>query len=67
MGARPRRGRRTAGRRASTRALAESLGALQLTLTDTDLARIEAAVPEGEVTGDRYDAAQMAALDSERG
>jgi len=30
------------------------------------LAAIEAAVPAGAVAGDRYEAAQVAALDSER-
>jgi aryl-alcohol dehydrogenase-like predicted oxidoreductase len=43
-----------------------SLGALELTLTEADLARIEAAVPADLVAGSRYDAAQMKALDSER-
>jgi aryl-alcohol dehydrogenase-like predicted oxidoreductase len=47
--------------------LRESLGALDLALTEADLARIEAAVPADLVAGSRYDAAQMAALDSERG
>lgn len=47
--------------------LAEALGALELTLTPNDLARIERAVPVGAASGDRYDAAQMAELDSERG
>lgn len=36
------------------------------TLTEEQLARIEDAVPAGEVAGDRYPAAHMAALDSER-
>jgi aryl-alcohol dehydrogenase-like predicted oxidoreductase len=45
--------------------LAEALGALELTLTPAKLAAIEAAVPSGAVAGDRYDPAQMAALDSE--
>jgi aryl-alcohol dehydrogenase-like predicted oxidoreductase len=47
--------------------LAESLGALNLELTPDDLARIERAVPPGAAAGDRYDAYQMAHLDSERG
>jgi aryl-alcohol dehydrogenase-like predicted oxidoreductase len=47
--------------------LAEALGALDLALTPDDLARIERAVPPGAVAGDRYDAHQMAILDSERG
>jgi len=46
--------------------LQESLGALAVELSDTDLARIEAAVPAGAAAGSRYDSAQMAALDSER-
>jgi aryl-alcohol dehydrogenase-like predicted oxidoreductase len=46
--------------------LAEALQALDLTLSTDDLAAIEAAVPEDAVAGDRYEAAQVAALDSER-
>jgi aryl-alcohol dehydrogenase-like predicted oxidoreductase len=46
--------------------LAEALGALDLTLTADELAAIEAAVPAGEVAGDRYDEHGMATLDSER-
>jgi len=46
--------------------LAEALGALTLRLDPADLAALEAAVPPDQVAGDRYDAAQMAALDSER-
>jgi aryl-alcohol dehydrogenase-like predicted oxidoreductase len=46
--------------------LAEALHALDMTLSGDDLAAIEAAVPAAEVAGDRYDVAQMAALDSER-
>ena len=49
-----------------TARLAESLAALALHLTPDDLARIEAAVPAGAAAGDRYPAAQMAHLDSER-
>jgi aryl-alcohol dehydrogenase-like predicted oxidoreductase len=45
--------------------LAESLGALDLALSADDLASIEAAVPAGAVAGERYDAQQMAILDSE--
>lgn len=45
--------------------LDDLLGALDLALTDEDLARIEAAVPADEVAGTRYDSHQMAALDSE--
>jgi aryl-alcohol dehydrogenase-like predicted oxidoreductase len=47
--------------------LAESLAALDVTLGADDLAAIEAAVPPGAAAGDRYAAAQMAHLDSERG
>ncbi len=46
--------------------LAEALQALDLGLSVDELAAIEAAVPGGAVAGDRYDAAQMGALDSER-
>ena len=46
--------------------LAEALMALDLTLSADDLAAIEAAVPAEAVAGDRYEAAQVAALDSER-
>jgi len=46
--------------------LAESLAALELTLSPDELAAIEDAVPSSQVAGDRYDAAQMTALDSER-
>ncbi len=47
--------------------LAEALGALDVTLTADDLAAIERAAPKGAASGDRYAAAQMAALDSEKG
>ncbi|MEV4820773.1 aldo/keto reductase [Micromonospora sp. NPDC049274] len=46
--------------------LTEALGAAEVTLTATDLAAIEAAVPAEAVAGSRYDEAQMAFLDSER-
>jgi len=46
--------------------LAEALDALNLTLSSDDLAAIEAAVPADAVAGERYDAAQVAILDSER-
>lgn len=45
--------------------LEEALGALEVELDGDDLARIEAAVPQGAAAGDRYQAAQMAHLDSE--
>jgi aryl-alcohol dehydrogenase-like predicted oxidoreductase len=46
--------------------LAEALGALDLRLTPADLAALEAAIPPGQVAGDRYEPGQMAALDSEK-
>ena len=46
--------------------LAEALGALDVVLSPADLAAIEAAIPPGQVAGDRYEAGQMAALDSEK-
>jgi aryl-alcohol dehydrogenase-like predicted oxidoreductase len=46
--------------------LAEAIAAASLPLDATELAEIEAAVPQGQVVGARYDAAQMAHLDSER-
>ncbi len=46
--------------------LRETLGALDITLTPAEVAAIEAAVPPGQVAGDRYDTPQMGALDSER-
>ncbi len=47
--------------------LAEALGALAVTLSAGDLAKIERAVPAGSAAGGRYPVAQMAHLDSERG
>jgi aryl-alcohol dehydrogenase-like predicted oxidoreductase len=47
--------------------LAESLGALDLELSRDELMRIEEAFPADAVAGDRYQAEQMAILDSERG
>jgi aryl-alcohol dehydrogenase-like predicted oxidoreductase len=46
--------------------LKESLGALELTLTTKDLADIEAAIPRGAASGERYPAQAMVHLDSER-
>ncbi|MDF3837432.1 aldo/keto reductase [Cupriavidus basilensis] len=43
-----------------------ALGALPLTLSPADMARIEQAVPGDAVAGTRYGAEQMAFLDSER-
>jgi aryl-alcohol dehydrogenase-like predicted oxidoreductase len=52
---------------ARTRAqLAESLGALDVTLSPEEIARIEEAVPASAVAGTRYDESQMRMLDSER-
>jgi aryl-alcohol dehydrogenase-like predicted oxidoreductase len=47
--------------------LQEALGALKVELTSDDVAAIGRAVPQEAVAGDRYDARQMAILDSERG
>jgi aryl-alcohol dehydrogenase-like predicted oxidoreductase len=53
---------------ARTRAqLAGSLGALDVVLSATDIARLEAAFPASSVAGTRYDEHQMRMLDSERG
>ena len=46
--------------------LSEALGGLDVKLTGEDLAAIERAVPPGAAAGDRYAAAAMAHLDSER-
>jgi aryl-alcohol dehydrogenase-like predicted oxidoreductase len=46
--------------------LAEAVAALDLRLTPDELDAIGAAIPDGQVAGTRYDAAQMRALDSER-
>jgi aryl-alcohol dehydrogenase-like predicted oxidoreductase len=46
--------------------LAEALGALKAQLSDEDLQRLERAVPKGAAAGERYPAAQMGQLDSER-
>jgi len=47
--------------------LSEALGASDLALTPVDTAAIERAIPKGAAAGDRYGAAQMKDLDSERG
>jgi aryl-alcohol dehydrogenase-like predicted oxidoreductase len=47
--------------------LRESLAGFDLQLTPDELARIEAAVPNSMVRGQRYDEHQMSMLDSERG
>jgi aryl-alcohol dehydrogenase-like predicted oxidoreductase len=46
--------------------LEESLGALGLALTRQDVADVEAAMPPGSASGDRYPAQAMAQLDSEK-
>jgi aryl-alcohol dehydrogenase-like predicted oxidoreductase len=46
--------------------LEEALVSLDVALTAEDLAAIEAAMPESAAAGERYPAAQMAVLDSER-
>jgi aryl-alcohol dehydrogenase-like predicted oxidoreductase len=46
--------------------LHEALGALELTLSADDLARMERAAPANAVAGERYPAAQLAHMDSER-
>ena len=53
------------GARTSAR-VAQSLGAVDVVLTDQQLKEIEVAMPADEVAGDRYPTAHMAALDSER-
>ncbi|CAD6560396.1 aldo/keto reductase [Paraburkholderia sabiae] len=47
--------------------LGEALGALDVSLDVEELAAIEKAVPKGSAAGERYAAAQMAHLDSEKG
>jgi len=47
--------------------LTEALGALDVTLTADDLTAMERAIPKGAAAGERYAAAQMHSLDSERG
>ena len=52
---------------ARTRAqLAESLGALQVSLSGEDWEALQRAIPASEVVGSRYDERQMKVLDSER-
>ncbi|MEU7634174.1 aldo/keto reductase [Nocardia sp. NPDC049220] len=46
--------------------LAETLGALDISLDADELSTIEAAMPADQVAGERYASAQMAILDSER-
>ena len=40
----------------------ENIGALNVTLSDSDLAEISSAVPAGAAKGTRYPEAQMASL-----
>jgi aryl-alcohol dehydrogenase-like predicted oxidoreductase len=47
--------------------LSEALAALDVRLTEKDLAAIARIVPKGAAAGERYPAAQMGMLDSERG
>jgi aryl-alcohol dehydrogenase-like predicted oxidoreductase len=52
---------------ARTRArLQEALGAAEVVLSPSDLARLEQAVPAGAAAGDRYNAHSAATLDSEK-
>lgn len=44
----------------------EALGALDMRLSAKEIARLERAVPAKEIAGSRYDAHQMAMLDSEK-
>jgi aryl-alcohol dehydrogenase-like predicted oxidoreductase len=46
--------------------LSEALGSLDVQLTAADLEQIEKAVPKGSAAGDRYAAAQLQSLDSEK-
>jgi len=46
--------------------LAESMGALEITMTPEDLLEIERAIPAAAAAGTRYSADQMRMLDSER-
>jgi aryl-alcohol dehydrogenase-like predicted oxidoreductase len=46
--------------------LADSLGSLDVVLSDGELNVIEQTVPSGSAAGERYNAAGMASLDSER-
>ena len=61
-----RRGHRPPDRRTTRERLDEAMGALELRLSDDDLAQIEDAVPADAAAGARYPEMQMAHLDSER-
>jgi aryl-alcohol dehydrogenase-like predicted oxidoreductase len=45
--------------------LEDAIAAIELSLDQAELARIDTAVPSGETAGARYDPTQMAHLDSE--
>jgi aryl-alcohol dehydrogenase-like predicted oxidoreductase len=47
--------------------LEEALGALDVTLSDSELKAIDAVAPEGAIAGTRYAEEQMRTLDSEKG
>jgi aryl-alcohol dehydrogenase-like predicted oxidoreductase len=47
--------------------LSESLGALRVKLTESELAHIEESIPASAIAGTRYDQRQMRMLDSEQG
>jgi hypothetical protein len=55
----------TAGARRRDR-LDEALGALNVKLTASDLAALAKALPPGSVAGERYPAAALAHMDSEK-
>jgi aryl-alcohol dehydrogenase-like predicted oxidoreductase len=46
--------------------LSEALGSLDVMLTGEDLAAVEQTIPKGSAAGERYPAAQMGMLDSEK-
>lgn len=46
--------------------LAEALGALDITLSEADLTLLADALPPGAAAGERYPAAQLAHMDSEK-
>ncbi|MXN44182.1 aldo/keto reductase [Shinella kummerowiae] len=46
--------------------LVEALGSQQVTLSETDLAAMEAAMPKDAAAGERYPAAQLVHMDSEK-
>lgn len=46
--------------------IAETLRALEVTLTPDEITRLEAEIPAAAVAGTRYDPMQMKVLDSEK-